>query len=253
MPRYALRVAYDGGAYHGWQRQDGAATVQGRLEEVLGTLLREKIDLTAAGRTDAGVHALGQVAHFDSIHEELECRRVLLGSRALLPKDIVIRDIWPVDDDFHARFDAQWRQYRYRILREPSPFDRGTAWVVYPWPDRTVLEQCADLLRGEHDFTAYCKADSAQEQNRCLVMHSEWTYPSSKEAWYTVRANRFVHHMVRGLVGTMVRAARKGDPEYVAEVLRSRRRSEAVYTAPAQGLFLEDVGYAAPMAEGGAA
>lgn len=243
MPRYAIRVAYDGGAYHGWQRQESAATVQGVLEGVLRTLLREEVDLAAAGRTDAGVHALGQVAHFDSGHPALDVGRVVLGSRALLPKDIVIREMWPVSDQFHARFDATWRQYRYRLLREPSPFERGTAWTVYPWPDENVLAECAAFLPGEHDFTAFCKADSAQENNRCSVMKAEWAYPNPDEAWFTIRANRFVHHMVRGLVGTMVRASKKGGSSYLADILRSRLRSEAVYTAPAKGLFLEDVGY----------
>lgn len=243
MPRYAIRIAYDGTPYHGWQRQQGVKTVQEVLEKALSTLLREPVTLFAAGRTDTGVHAKGQVAHFDTSHENLASGRLLLGSKALLPKDVLIRDLVKVRDDFHARFDAQWRQYRYRLLREPSPFERDLAWEVYPWPDPTLLKQAASFLIGEHDFTAFCKADSALETNRCTIFRAEWEFDDTQGASFVIRANRFLHHMVRGLVGTMVRQAQQRNFEHVNTILERGVRSEAIFTAPARGLFLEEIGY----------
>lgn len=243
MPRYAIRVAYDGTHYHGWQRQQGVPTVQATLEQCLTTLLREPITLFAAGRTDTGVHAKGQVAHFDTSQEDLVSGRILLGSKALLPRDIVIKELFHVKDDFHARFDAQWRQYRYRILRQSSPFERDLAWVVYPWPETTLLIQAASVLSGEHDFTAFCKADSALETNRCTIMHAEWEFINQEGVDFVIRANRFLHHMVRGLVGTMIRQAQHENIKEFNELIDQGIRSEAVFTAPAKGLFLEEIGY----------
>jgi tRNA pseudouridine38-40 synthase len=243
MARYALRIAYDGSDYHGWQRQENARTVQAELEQVLSTILREAITLHAAGRTDTGVHALGQVAHFDCSNEELDYGRVILGTRALLPRDLVILDIARVSDSFHARFDAQWRQYRYRIIAQPDPFQRDAAWVVYPWPDEHILRACASILEGEMDFRAFCKADSALEENYCHIHHTEWDFSTAGEATFTIRANRFLHHMVRGIVGTMIRASKQGSSDYFRQVLASQERNEAVLTAPSRGLFLQTVGY----------
>lgn len=243
MPRYAIRVAYDGGAYHGWQKQSKLPTVQGEVERVLSTVMREPIEIYAAGRTDTGVHAHGQVAHFDSTHCVIDVDRILLGSRALLPRDIVITQIDAVHDAFHARFDAKWRQYQYRMRSDLSPFERGTMWVVHPWPNTQILDECALMLIGQHDFTSFCKQDSALESNLCTIFHSKWTWETDTQGYYTIQANRFLHHMVRGLVGTMVRAARQGSTDYFQQVLDSKTRSEAVLTAPANGLFLESVGY----------
>jgi tRNA pseudouridine38-40 synthase len=243
MPRYAVKVAYDGTNYHGWQRQETVDTVQAQLESALKTILREEISLVVAGRTDTGVHARGQVAHFDSQHEDLELGRVLLGTRALLPRDVVIRDIRRVNDDFHARFDAKSREYSYTIIQQADPFMRHFAWTVYPWIQASILDECASMLRGEMDFTSFCKADSAEEHNRCTILLSQWDWSDDGKGIYRVRANRFVHHMVRGLVGTMVRASRNGNSEYFRTVLESGTRSEAVYTAPGKGLVLEEVVY----------
>lgn len=243
MPRYAIRVAYDGTRYHGWQRQHGVKTVQDTLELCLSTLLREPITLFAAGRTDTGVHAEGQIAHFDTNHEDLSIGRLLLGSKALLPSDVLIRALYRVSDDFHARFDALWRQYKYRLLRDPSPFERDLAWVVYPWPDPEVLKHAASYLKGEHDFTAFCKADSALASNRCTIYIAEWELQDPQRATFVIRANRFLHHMVRGLVGTMVRQAQYGQIETFSTILERGIRYEAVYTAPAKGLFLDTIGY----------
>jgi tRNA pseudouridine38-40 synthase len=243
MPRYAVKIAYDGTNYHGWQRQETVDTVQERLETALKTILREDIGLVVAGRTDTGVHARGQVAHFDSQHNDLEFGRVLLGTRALLPRDIVVSNIRKVTDDFHARFDAKSREYSYAILQHADPFMRHISWVVHPWVDISILDECASILEGEMDFTSFCKADSAEEHNRCTILLSKWDWSEVGKGVYRVRANRFVHHMVRGLVGTMVRASRNGNSEYFRSVLESGTRSEAVFTAPGKGLILEEVVY----------
>jgi len=243
MARYAIKIAYDGSNYHGWQRQELVDTVQERLEGVLRTILREDISLVVAGRTDTGVHARGQVAHFDSLHNDLEFGRVMLGTRALLPRDIVIREIRKVKDDFHARFHAISREYSYAIMQQADPFVRHISWVVHPWVDSAILDECAAMLTGEMDFTSFCKADSAEEHNRCTILFSTWNWSEHGKGVYRVRANRFVHHMVRGLVGTMVRASRKGDSEYFRSILESGTRSEAVFTAPGKGLILEEVVY----------
>lgn len=243
MARYVLKVAYDGSGYHGWQRQEHAPSVQAEVERVLSTILREPVQVFAAGRTDTGVHATGQIVHFDSVHSHLETGRILLGSRALLPHDIVFVDLAAVRDDFHSRFDAAWRQYRYRILQKPSPFERNTAWIVYPWPDFSVLKICAEMLQGDMDFTSFCKADSAYGENRCVVHHAYWEQNRDGEYHFVIRANRFLHHMVRGLTGTMVKAARLQDSEHFSNVLNARIRTEACFTAPSKGLYLEEVGY----------
>ncbi len=243
MPRYAIKVAYDGTNYHGWQRQEMVDTVQERLESALRTILREEISLVVAGRTDTGVHARGQVAHFDSHHTDLEFGRVLLGTRALLPRDIVVTEIRMVADDFHARFNAKSREYSYAIIQQADPFVRHISWVVHPWVDSTILDECAAHLTGEMDFTSFCKADSAEEHNRCTILLSKWDWSEHGKGVYRVRANRFVHHMVRGLVGTMVRASKKGGADYFRAVLDSGVRSEAVFTAPGKGLVLEEVAY----------
>jgi tRNA pseudouridine38-40 synthase len=243
MPRYAIKIAYDGTNYHGWQRQQSVDTVQERLEVALQTILREEISLVVAGRTDTGVHARGQIAHFDSQYEDLEMGRVMPGTRALLPRDIVIREIKTVPDDFHARFDAISREYSFTIMQQADPFVRDFAWVVYPWIDTSILDECAAVLSGEMDFTSFCKADSAEEHNRCTILLSKWDWSKEGKGVYTVRANRFVHHMVRGLVGTMVRASKNGGADYFRAVLDSGVRSEAVYTAPGRGLVLEEVAY----------
>jgi tRNA pseudouridine38-40 synthase len=243
MPRYALRVAYDGSHYHGWQRQENARTVQAELEQVLSTILRENISLQAAGRTDAGVHALGQVTHFDSENDKLNYERVILGTRALLPRDMVIHSIARVSDQFHARFDAHWRQYRYHIVARPDPFRRDVSWVVHPWPREDILKECAALLSGRMDFRAFCKADSALDENFCTIYRADWDFSTRGEAMFTIKANRFLHHMVRGIVGTMIKASKQGNSAYFKQVLEMQERSEAVFTAPARGLFLEAVGY----------
>jgi tRNA pseudouridine38-40 synthase len=243
MPRYAIKIAYDGTNYHGWQRQQSVDTVQERLEGVLQTILREQISLVVAGRTDTGVHARGQVAHFDSNHADLEHGRVLLGTRALLPRDIVVHEIQKVADHFHARFDAKSREYSFTILQQADPFIRNSTWVVHPWVETTIMDECAEMLTGEMDFTSFCKADSAEEHNRCTILLSQWDWSIDGKGVYRVRANRFVHHMVRGLVGTMVRASRNGSSDYFRSILDSGIRSEAVYTAPGKGLILEEVVY----------
>lgn len=243
MPRYAITIAYDGTNYHGWQRQQIVDTVQERLEGALRTILREQVSLVVAGRTDTGVHARAQVAHFDSNHTDLENGRVLFGTRALLPRDIVVRTIQKVNDDFHARFDAKSREYSFTIMHKADPFVRHIAWVVYPWIDTDIMDECASLLKGEIDFTSFCKANSADEHNKCTIIFSGWDWSTDEKGVYRVRANRFVHHMVRGLVGTMVRASRDGSSEYFRAILESGIRSEAVYTAPGKGLVLEEVVY----------
>ncbi len=242
--RYRLILEYDGTHFAGWQIQPGKRTVQGEVEKALGELFQEKVRVTAAGRTDAGVHARGQVVHFDARHFR-PVRGILLGLNTLLPDDVAVRQVEPVPSSFDARFSAVWRQYCYRIVQRPTALLRRYAWVFLQELNVHDMQRCAEEIRGEHDFRAFCSAQAEANHYRCTVYRANWEYERNDRLTFTIVANRFLHNMVRILVGTMVEVGKgKYSPEDFRRMLQSRDRTEAGPTAPPQGLFLEKVAYA---------
>jgi tRNA pseudouridine38-40 synthase len=260
--RLRIDLSYDGTEFAGWARQRELRTVQGTLESALTTVLRlaEPAQLTVAGRTDAGVHARGQVAHLDVPDEvwaavgDVALRRVA----GALPRDVRVRDITVAAEGFDARFGAIWRRYAYRVCDVPGgvdPLRRGS--VV--WHDRPLdevrMNAAAELLLGEHDFASFCRKREGATTVRCLQEFS-WTRetPTGADAGpafrpvivATVRADAFCHNMVRSLVGAMLAVGTGRKPiEWPREVLGRAVRDSGVHVAPAHGLTLEEVAYPA--------
>ena len=242
--RVALGIEYDGTAYNGWQRQKTGIGIQALVEEAITSVADEAVEVVCAGRTDTGVHASGQVVHFDS-NAERSSRSWLLGVNAGLPDDINANWAVFVDDEFHARFSATSRTYRYLILNRlvRSALRRNRAWWVYePLDEQAMLEASKDLL-GEHDFSAFratrCRASTPVREIQSLQVsrNGDWIT-------VTVTANAFLQHMVRNITGLLV-AIGKGDktPAWAKSVLESRDRKKGGVAAPPQGLTLIDVEY----------
>jgi len=244
--RYAIGIEYDGGAYNGWQRQKTGLGVQEVLEDAVSKVANHPVDIVCAGRTDTGVHASGQVGHFDSDAERTE-RGWLLGVNSTLRDDVNLRWVRPVDDDFHARFSAESRRYRYRVLNRlvRSSLLRDRCWWYHPPLDVELMQEAADALLGEHDFQAFRAAGcQARTSTRCVTAIDvrridDWVV-------LEVEANAFLMNMVRNITGTLV-AVGSGErpPTWVADVLASRDRKQGGVTAPPQGLSLLNVRYPA--------
>ena len=250
MRRYAATLAYDGSAYCGFQRQAGATpTIQLTVEQAIERVTGDRVSLTAAGRTDAGVHARGQVIAFDTAwrHSSEELWRAI---NARLPADIALQDLWR-QDGFHPRFDALWREYRYRVMTPPvrSPLLRGQVWQLLGRRlDAALLNASAQICLGEQDFAAFGTAPQAGSVNTVReVFVSRWELLETEYGTvyrYRVRATAFLNHMVRRMVGAMTQVG--GGQMTLADferILLSRDLSQAKVIAPAQGLVLEKVKY----------
>jgi tRNA pseudouridine38-40 synthase len=230
-----LLLEYDGGAFAGWARQPGLPTVQETVERAIATVRGEPVPVTVAGRTDAGVHARGQVASHPGEPVPAD------SLNGLLPADVRVLASEPAEDGFDARRDARSRTYRYRVQtrKELSPFERGRA-LHWPRPlDRDALAECAAATVGTHDFTAFTPTQTDHVRFERDVMRAEWLDEPDDVLAFWIEADTFMRHMVRTLVGTMMRAS----PETFARLLDGRPRSEAGDTAPAHGLYLESVRY----------
>lgn len=237
--RYAVGVEYSGTAYCGWQRQPHCESIQQHLETALGFVANHPVELVCAGRTDAGVHALEQVAHFDSTAERSE-RAWVLGANCRLPRDIRLLWVLPVAGDFHARFSARARAYRYIIINADVPsavFNDRCSWEFRPL-DHEVMHECAQVLLGEHDFSAFravgCQARSARRN-----VHEVSVIRRDQLIYLDIKANAFLYHMVRNIVGSLI-AVGKGerDSDWFAEIFAAGDRNLADVTAPAAGLYL---------------
>lgn len=242
MPRYKLHIAYDGTDFSGWQRQPADRTIQGEIEKAISTIYQQKTEISGAGRTDAGVHAEGQIAHVDLDTEPADDFQNRLNK--LLWPDTSIIHIEEVSDDFHARFDATWRQYRYDILLKPNPIFHRTAWYVFHPVDVNVFRETISGFQGIHDFRNFSKHDPQQDHTKADVHFVETENISEHHLRVRIRANRFLRNMVRRLVGFSVDVSKgKIEPELMHELLQPVASSVPVYTAPANGLVLEAVGY----------
>lgn len=245
MQNFKLIIEYDGTAYHGWQRQAEAPSVQAELERALEGMTRSRITVIGAGRTDAGVHALGQVANFRCA-TRLTTAAFLKGLNSLLPGDIAIRDCVLVPEGFHARFDARSKRYHYRILNRTAraAVGRDYAWFVHRPLDVRAMGQAAERLIGRHDFKAFESAGSPRAHTRRHVMAADWTEGPDRRLTFRIQADGFLRGMVRNIVGTLVMVGLgKLEPLQVDAILASRDRRRAGATAPARGLFLVEVHY----------
>lgn len=242
MSRYKLIIEYEGTRYSGWQKQPNANTVEEEIENALAQILREPVDIVGQGRTDAGVHAEGQVAHFD-FSEDLDSHRLLFGLLGVLPKDIAVWSMEKVTPDFHARFDAKARQYRYQVVTRPSPLWQHQAEIILGDLDKEAMELCATMVGGVHDFESFTYSSEEQPGTECEVFLSEFTF-GDPLITYRIRANRFLRHMVRRLVGTMLQVGQgKQTVVEFEEYLHKPNKNKSGHGASAKGLILESVRY----------
>ena len=242
--RIALEVQYDGQHFNGFQVQDAGRTVQGELEKALKVLLREDIRITASGRTDTGVHALGQVVHFDT-DSDIPLQRLLIGMNGILERDVAVKNAYNVFPDFHARFSAVSREYRYLIYNYPqrSPFMMYRAlWVRQPL-DMDYLNLSASQLEGEHDFASFCKVKSQNGSTIRYIEKAEFTRNETMVT-FTIRGNAFLHNMIRIIIGTLVSMNVEGEPaDKIKSLLEIRDRNMSGVTAPPYGLYLNSIIY----------
>ncbi len=237
-----LLVEYDGTEFCGWQIQKNERTVQGELQKALGTVLNAEVDLIGAGRTDTGVHAVGQVANFrtESVLSLLAIRR---GGNSLLPADIVIREAEEAGPDFHARFQATSRRYAYRMTRARKAIGRQYAWHISAGLDLQAMKEADAGVQGRHDFTSFCSAEAHHSNPVCTVLHTNWTECEDGLLW-EIEADHFLQHMVRTLVGTLVEIGKGRWPvSFLDRVFKAKDRRQAGPTAPAHGLCLMEVTY----------
>ncbi len=254
MRTIKLTIAYDGSAFHGWQFQPGLPTIQGALNDAAGEITQEKIIVHGASRTDAGVHALGQVAHFKT-HSELDAAEFQHALNALLPPAIRVVAAEEVGPDFHARWLSQAKTYRYRIVRSPvlSPFDYRRVLHI-PWPlDEDAMTAGAREFEGEHDFSSFAASSGTEEEdgnrdmNRVLYSSELIRAPGAGEIVYVVRGRSFLRYMVRKIVGTLLEVGKgRLAPEQIGEIFEARDRSRSGPTVPPDGLYLICVEYPDP-------
>lgn len=245
MKNFKLIIEYDGSAYHGWQRQKTEPTVQSEIEKALITMTGKRVVLIGSGRTDAGVHASGQVANF-RIETGLNPEIFQKGLNSLLPEDIVIRECTQVDTSFHARYDAVSKIYHYRILnrRIPSAICRQYAWFVPKTLDHSAMSCAIDHIIGTHDFKAFEGAGSPRSKTIRCVKKAVLKKNRDGHLIFEIEADGFLRFMVRNIVGTLVDAGLcKITPEDFGNILLSKDRGLAGATAPPHGLFLMEVKY----------
>lgn len=243
MLRYFIDLAYDGTCYHGWQIQPNGISVQECLMKALSVVLRRNVEVTGAGRTDAGVHAVHMIAHFDS-EEQLDTLRLADKLNRLLPPDISVYGIRQVRSDAHARFDALSRTYKYCITTVKYPFDRHLKYRVFGKLDFQAMNEAAQTLFAYTDFTSFSKLHTDVKTNNCRIMCAEWRQVSDTDWEFVIQADRFLRNMVRAVVGTLLEVGRgKLTVEGFQKVIEQKDRCRAGSSVPGQALFLMDVAY----------
>lgn len=243
MKRYFIYLAYDGTRYHGWQIQPNGISVQETIQKCLSILLRQPIEITGAGRTDAGVHARLMVAHFDR-DASVDTEQLTYRLNKMLPQDISIYRIEPVSEEMHARFSAVSRTYRYYIHTSKNPFERHYSHYLGYKLDFPLMNQAASFLLGVDDFKAFCKAGADVKTTLCHVTQAKWVQTSSTTWYFEITANRFLRNMVRAVVGTLIDVGRgKITLDQFKKIVLSGTRSDAGESMPGNALFLEDIQY----------
>jgi tRNA pseudouridine38-40 synthase len=244
VPTYRLLLEYDGTDFRGWQAQKNGPTVQQTIEAALATILRERVRLTGSGRTDAGVHARGQVAHFGT-SVEIDPRRLRRALEGVLPPSIAVREAAGAPSSFNARYDAVRRSYGYQVATEARALDRHQRWSLFPAPDFERMNAAATALLGRHDFSAFCITASETQNRTCVVHRAQWVPEERPADWrFEIEADRFLHGMVRAIVGTLVQVGRGArEAAELPSILESGDRRRAGPAAPPHGLVLERVVY----------
>lgn len=244
MYRYFIYLAYDGTNYHGWQIQPNGDSVQETLTRGLKTFLRDDtLEVTGAGRTDAGVHARLMVAHFD-FSRLLDVEAVTDKLNRILPPDISVYRVRQVRPEAHARFDATYRTYKYYITTRKDPFNRAYSWRIFQPLDFEKMNEAARTLFDYIDFTSFSKLHTDVKTNNCKIMQAYWEQTGSDEWVFTIQADRFLRNMVRAVVGTLVEVGRgKLSVEGFRRVIEEKNRCSAGTSVPGNALFLVDIGY----------
>lgn len=267
--RYFAELAFDGTAYHGWQKQHNAVSVQGIFEKALQTLLRQPVETIGCGRTDTGVHARQLFVHFDVeegvgfevrgaeknakleseepriiSHELSTINHQLKASlNAILPKNIAVKTVLPVAADAHARFDATLRSYEYHIHFDKNPFKQNYSWQLRDFPDLDLMNQAANIIKEYTDFSCFSKSNTQVKTNLCAIKEALWQQKDDGIIFY-ISADRFLRNMVRAIVGTLISVGKKEiEPETVRKIIESKNRSMAGMSVPACGLYLTEVKY----------
>lgn len=251
MRRYFIFFSYDGTAYHGWQRQPNASSVQQSLEEALTRILRREVSVTGAGRTDTGVHARMMAAHLDwepsqeqQVEDALDVLALKDKLNRLLPPDIAVNRILEVDPELHARFSATARRYEYTVILRKDPFLNSHAMRLFRRPDFELMNKAAARLLEVEDFTSFAKLHADTKTNICHVTRAEWREQTDGVWIFTIQADRFLRNMVRAIVGTLLDVGMgKLTLDGLEEVINDRNRCSAGMSVPAQGLSLVDITY----------
>ena len=245
MARYKIIIEYDGSDISGWQRQDNATSIQQFIEEAIENFSQEKVTIHGAGRTDAGVHSTGQVAHFDLTKDYPSYVVQRAINHFLRPNRIILVDCQIVETNFNARFSALKRHYRYVILNRSSPsvLTSHRAWHVREELDLEKLQEAANLLVGQHDFTSF-RATHCQAQSPIKTLDEIKVYREGEQVIFTLKARSFLHHMVRNIIGTLILVGiGKWKVEDISKALEAKNRRSAGPTAPAHGLYFTKVEY----------
>lgn len=242
LQRYFIELSYDGTNYHGWQVQPNAVTVQEVLDRALSTVLRRPIETVGCGRTDTGVHATEFFAHYE-VESSMAIDKVVHSLNGILPPDIAIKNIFPVDDEMHARFSATLRSYQYHIHFNKDPFKHGYSWLLRDEPDIDLMNQAAQIIMQYTDFSCFSKSNTQVKTNNCKISRAEWLRTDDGMVFH-ISADRFLRNMVRAVVGTLLMVGRKEvAPEGIREIINSKDRSNAGTSVPACGLYLTEVKY----------
>jgi tRNA pseudouridine38-40 synthase len=243
--RYFLRLSFNGVSFHGWQSQHNAPSIQSTLRDALTVIFREPVEVTGAGRTDAGVHAREFFAHFDH-HAELSLsgrRELVYHLNGYLPDAISIREILPVKEDAHSRFSARSRTYQYIITRKKDPFRHEFSWYYPGKLDTGLMNLGAEILKNNLDFTSFAKLPKETKTNICHVEYAKWEEKEDLLV-FTITADRFLRNMVRAVVGTLIELGRgKLNLEDLDRIILSKDRRAAGYSVPPNGLFLLSINY----------
>jgi tRNA pseudouridine38-40 synthase len=242
--RYFIECAYRGTNYSGWQIQDNSLTVQAEIEEALSTLLKHKIDITGSSRTDTGVHAVQQMAHFDMANEISDCDNLVYRMNKLLPFDISIQKIFNVADNYHSRFEAISRKYEYRISRKKNPFRRGLTYEFNGNINIELMNEASKILFKHINYQCFSKIHTNVLTFNCTILEAQWEEKQEDLLVFSIKANRFLRGMVRTIVGTLLEVG-LGKISLTAfeEIILSKDRKKAGRSVPAEGLFLMEVNY----------
>ncbi len=241
--RYLLELSFNGSNYHGWQIQPNSISVQETIEKCLSTILKEKISIVGAGRTDTGVHASYFCAHFDCINSIPDNSDFIYKSNSLLPGDISIKNLHKVKDDFHARFDALSRTYQYKLNTSKNPFLVHSSYYLKKDIDFNKMNLAAIKLYNYQDFKCFSKSNSDVHTFNCIITNARWTF--NENYWvFEISSNRFLRNMVRAIVGTLIEIGEgKHEINHIDLVIKSKNREKAGYSVPAQGLYLTNIIY----------